>query len=94
MNENSIIVRGDRHLETELGPEVVLMHLEEGRFFTLSGTARRFWELIEQPVSIGSVTDRLLLEFAVDRQTCLAEVIALCRDLQSRTLIHVAEGAA
>jgi hypothetical protein len=90
VNAASIITKGQQHIETVADGEVVLMHVESGRFFTLSGTGRRVWELMAEPVAIGTLIEQLSREFAVDRDTCLGDVVELCQRLEAGGLIDVA----
>ena len=89
VNADTIVAKGQHHVETLADGEVVLMHIENGRFFTLSGTGRRVWELIGEPIAVGALVDRLTGEFSVDRETCLRDVLALCERLDEGQLLDV-----
>lgn len=66
------------------------MHIETGRFFTLSGAGQRIWELMAEPITIGTLTAQLTREFDIDAQTCFTDVVEYCERLQSGELIDVA----
>ena len=87
MDADTIVAKGQHHVETLADGEVVLMHIENGRFFTLSGTGRRVWELIDGPIAIGAIVARLADEYAVDHDACLRDVVALCERLDAGQLI-------
>jgi len=89
VNADTIITRGQKHVETVADGEVVLMHIDTGRFFTLSGTGRRAWELMAEPTSVDAIVARLTDEYDVDDATCRAEIFALCRQLEAGALIDV-----
>ena len=89
MDATTIVARGQQHVETMADGEIVLMHIENGRFFALSGTGRRVWELMAEPIAIGSLVDRLTDEFDVDKADCLDAVIKLCAELEAGALIDV-----
>jgi hypothetical protein len=90
VNADTIISKGQQHVETLADGEVVLMHVESGRFFTLSGTGRRFWELLDKPMAIDALADRLTEEFEVGKAECVNDLLALCERLEARNLIDVA----
>jgi hypothetical protein len=87
VDADTVIARGTQHVETIADGEVVLMHVGSGRFFTLSGTGRRVWELVAEPMTIGALADRLTTEFAVDRQICIRDLVVLCEQFQKGQLI-------
>ena len=89
VNADTIITRGQQHVETVADGEVVLMHIETGRFFTLSGTGRRAWELMAEPVTVDALVAQLVAEYDVDDATCRPEIVELCRQLEAGALIDV-----
>ena len=61
-----------RFSETEIDDEVVVMNLESGEFFSLTGTARAIWQLIDGTRDRGA----LLAELAGDFEAEQAEIAA------------------
>lgn len=90
MDEDATVSRGDNHVESAVGDELVLLHVDNGRFFKLEGTGRRAWELLDAPATLGTLVDRLAAEFRVDRARCLADVRAFCDQLVGAGLLRVA----
>ena len=89
MDAETIIAKGKQHIQTVANGETVLMHTESGRFFSLSGTGRRVWDGMGAPIAVGALVDRLSQEFAVQREICLRDVLALCHQLEAGGLIDV-----
>ncbi|MCW3837669.1 PqqD family protein [Sphingomonas canadensis] len=89
MNADTIVAQGKNQVEAAADGELVLMHVESGRFFTLTGPGIRVWQLMSQPLALGALADRLTGEFAVERDQCLADVAALCEQLSAAELIDV-----
>jgi hypothetical protein len=46
-------------LSSELDGELLLMSIEEGKYFALKGTARHVWDVVEKTCSFGDLCDRL-----------------------------------
>lgn len=78
-------------VETAVGDEIVLMHTGDGRFFSLTGTARRTWELIDGCSDKEALVDALLAEYSAERAAVTADVDALLAKLAQRTLIAIAD---
>jgi hypothetical protein len=74
-----------------LDDQIVLFHLESDRFYELNSTAARFWELLNEGHDDAHVEERMLAEFAVDREQLSAEAEALLQSLKQENLISVDE---
>jgi len=89
VDTDTIVTKGQQHVETVADGEVVLMHIESGRFFSLSGTGRAIWDQMAEPTPVGTIVDNLVAEYDVDPETCRNEVVELCRQLEAGALIDV-----
>jgi pyrroloquinoline quinone biosynthesis protein D len=59
---NAIVKQPDRFSETDIDDEIVVMRLDNGEFFSLTGTAAATWRLID-----GKRSREELLAALVDR---------------------------
>lgn len=91
VDAQTVIAKGKDHVEALADGEVVLMHVEDGRFYSLAGTGRRVWEMLEAPTAIGVLADRLVEEFEVSKEDCVRDLIALCEQLEAGRVIRVAD---
>jgi len=83
----SVVTRGNNHLETEVDGQVFMLCLAQGKYFALDATARRIWGLVAQPVSLGTVVATLTEEYEVEAAQCRAEVLAFAESLLRSGLI-------
>jgi len=84
---DNIVTRGSEHVETEVGGQVLMMSLEQGKYFALDQTARRIWQLVAEPVPLWQVVETLLGEYEVEAERCEAEVLGFAGRLLSNGLI-------
>lgn len=70
-----------------LGNEIVLYNLQSDRFYELSATAARFWELLHEGKDPAQIREQLLKEFSVDATQLDEEAVALVDSLQSEDLV-------
>lgn len=91
---NSVIGRGSEHVETRSGNQTLMMSVEHGKYYSVDATALRIWELIEHPISIGSVVEALIAEYEVDDGECERNVKAFLGELIANGLAVEHEGAA
>lgn len=89
LTDSRVIVRGNRHVETELAGQTLMMSIGQGKYFAVDAVAKRIWDLLAQPRSISDVVDALLDEFDVAPDTCTNEVLAFVAHLQRNDLIDV-----
>jgi len=86
---DTIIRRSDALLSTNLGDDVVMMDIEQGAYYGLEAVAARIWTLTEQPVSVGSLCDRLVAEYQIAPEQCREEVLAFVSELIGRQIVQV-----
>lgn len=64
----------DRFAETALDDELVLMNIDNGSFHALKDTGLAIWQLIDGTRDQAAICAALVESYAVDPQTCQAEV--------------------
>ncbi len=89
IGDNSRIRKTDNHVETMVDDEIVLMHIDNGKFFSLSNTGRKAWELLEEHSSLGALVAAIRAEYDVPEETCRSELVAMLAKLEERTLIAI-----
>ena len=72
---------------------MVILNLESGIYFSLSGVGSRFWELIAEGVSREDAVQRLTAEYKVDASQLESDLDTLLRDLSTEGLVSI-EGQA
>jgi len=76
-------------LDADIDGELVMMNIEQGRYFGLNQTGTRIWALLAQPVVISDLCDKLTAEFSVPPKQCEHEVVAFLETLLIRGLLQV-----
>lgn len=73
--------------ETTVGEEVAVMRLSDGDFFSLTGTARAIWELIDGQRDAAAIVAALSQRYAADAATLAAEVDRFVGELRQAGLL-------
>ncbi len=76
-------------LEAQLDGELVGLHVEQGTCYGFNATATRIWEMIEQPIRLSVLRERLLGEYDIDGETCDEQLQGLLRELQEQGLVEM-----
>jgi hypothetical protein len=63
-------------MSADLEDEIVVLSIDNGRYYNLNEVASRIWALVERPISVAALIDCLVGEFEVDRAICQEEVFA------------------
>lgn len=82
------LVKATGHFsETTIDAEVVVMSLDSGDFFSLTGTARDVWELIDGTRDRAAITDALAQQYAGPRDAIAGEVDTFLAQLSGAGLL-------
>jgi len=93
LTPNAVIAHGEQQVSTIVDGVTVLMNVGNGKYYRLDEIGTRIWALIEKPATVGTVCDRLVQEYQVERATCEADVMALLDGLLDSSLINVVSQA-
>ncbi|WP_164114852.1 PqqD family protein [Sphingorhabdus sp. Alg239-R122] len=90
IKSDSSIRKNENFVETTVDGEVVLMHLDDGRFFSLSDTGKRIWELLDSHDHFDELVTATLREYDVSQEKCRQDLVDLLHNLKERALITIA----
>ena len=83
---NAIVKRRDRFTEADIDDEIVVMRLDNGEFFSLSGTSAEIWRLIDGSRDRGALVAALAADFD-DESRIAADVDAFLVQLRETGLL-------
>lgn len=89
LDPSTLVRRSSELLAMELDGEVVLMSIERGNYYGLARTARRIWELLEQPRSLDDLCDHLLVEYQTTRDALEADVGKFVLQLHEEKIVDL-----
>lgn len=88
---NSVVARPKELPTADVCGEIVMMHLDKGKYFALNPVGSRIWELIEKPQVVEDIITGLLAEYEVDAQTCQDEALEFMNNLYNEDLLDLIE---
>jgi hypothetical protein len=77
----SVLSQANEAPYTELDRELVFLSIENGKYYSLKGTARRIWELLAVPTQMSGLIDTLSKEYGLDPERCAVETIPFLEKL-------------
>ena len=92
MSGQVIVARRPGLIEADVGGDLIALHVDNGACYGFNPTATRIWRLIEQPQDLDALCRTLTIEYAVDREACREQVVAILRQLEGEGLVAFSEG--
>ncbi len=80
--------RNEQTVSGQLHDELVMMDIQQGRYFALNPTATRIWELLENPLDMEGLCRILCREFDVEPEQCHREVQLHLNEMTKLKLLH------
>ncbi len=74
-------------IATDMDGDTVMMSIERGEYYGVSGVGTRIWELLEKPTKLSQVITTICDEFEVDEATCQADAERFIRELIDNGMI-------
>ncbi len=85
----SIIRRNNNLLFNDIDGEIVMLSIENSEYYGMDKIGSRIWELIENPVSVNELIDKLLEEYDVTRDQCTYDTTGFLEQLAEKKLISI-----
>jgi len=85
----TVISRSPSVLTAEVDGEVVMMSIEQGRYFGLDDIGSDIWNRIDPPCSFAALIDRLVADYEADRTTIAADVQALLGRMAAQDVVRL-----
>lgn len=81
--------RNSRTISGRLHDEMVMMDIEQGKYFSLNPVATRIWDLLENALTIDEICGYLADEYEVEMLRCRAEVGELLKEMERLGLVEI-----
>lgn len=89
IQSTSVLHRDPNMLFSKMDQEVVMLSISNSEYYGLDEIGSRIWEILEKPVRVDQLIDRLLEEYEVSRTQCENDVFPLLNELYDKKLIHL-----
>lgn len=84
------LVRNQDLIAAEMDGDVVMLSIENGQYYGLTGIAPRIWELLETPHSVDQLLVDLLQHYDVAEDVLRADLDGFLTDMQQNGLLRLA----
>ena len=87
ISTNSIIQRNEGIVQAEIDGETVMMSIDSGEYYGLDPVASRIWAIIENPLSVQALKEKLLNEYDVSEEQCQSDVLKFLGEMVENNVI-------
>lgn len=89
LDRDSSVQRNPDMIFTDFGVEMVMLSMEDSRYYGINEVGVRVWELMESPMIIAGIIDAICEEFDVSAQQCEQDLLAFLAQLQQKNMVVV-----
>lgn len=89
LSRSSKIVVNKDVVSCDLGGETAMLDMKEGVYYGLNEIGTVIWELIQKPITLLEIIDKILEEYEVDEETCYADTVELIKEMEKNGLIEI-----
>ena len=75
------------YVETEIDDEILLVDLDGGELFSLSGTAREIWRLIDGKRALDEIADTVARDYSVEEKQLQRDIERFVAQLRDAALV-------
>jgi len=80
--------RNSKTISGRLHDEMVMMDIDQGKYFSLNNSATAIWEHLEKPLTVEELCGILTGEFEIDSAQCCKEVSEYLDEMVKIGLVH------
>ena len=91
-NNEKKYVRSSDLVATDMDGETVMMSIERGEYYGISGVGSRVWDLLESPVTLETIVATVCAEFEVEQAACQTDMEGFLAELCEHELISAVAG--
>ncbi len=93
LNRNSIVRRGANQVFCSIDDEVVALSVVRGRYFQVDKIGSVIWDIIEFPISVSDLCNRLTELFDVESSRCELDTLDFLLSMRDAGLVECHESS-
>ena len=89
VNLQSVISRNPEIIHSAMDSEVVMMSVDQGLFFGIDTIGTHIWNLIETPLKVEDLIEKLVVSYDVERSVCENDTLLFLNDMLLKKVILI-----
>jgi hypothetical protein len=91
LSVKNTVVQRTGHLVSYMNGNLVMLSIEQGKYYNLGEIGGDIWHIIITPTKIDSLINQLLGRYEVEKEICQEQVLAFITELFKENLIMVSK---
>ena len=87
MTDRTVLSRREGLMTADMNGSAVMMDIMTGKYYNLGAVGGRIWELLEEPLTLTALVDKLTDEYDVPAKQCRADIEPFLNTLLERGLL-------
>ncbi len=87
MTDATVLSRRAGLMTADMNGSAVMMDIMTGKYYNLGAVGGRIWELLEEPMTIAVLVQKLTDEYDVSAETCRTDILPFLDTLLERGLL-------
>jgi hypothetical protein len=87
---HTTLARNSEIISSKIDDEVIMMSIEEGKYFGLDSIGSIIWELLEESNSLKEILPQLISEFEVSEEQCQKDCMTFILDMLDKKVLIAA----
>ena len=87
MTDTTILSRREGLMTADMNGSAVMMDIMTGKYYNLGQVGGRIWEILEEPMTIAVLVQKLTDEYDVSAETCRTDILPFLDTLLERGLL-------
>ena len=87
MTDTTVLSRRMGLMTADMNGSAVMMDIMSGKYYNLGEVGGRIWELLEEPMTVNALVQKLTAEYDVSAAQCRADIEPFLNTLLDRGLL-------
>ena len=87
MTDTTVLSRRAGLMAADMNGSAVMMDIMTGKYYNLGTVGGRIWELLEEPMTIAAMVEKLTAEYDVSAEKCRSDIEPFLNTLLDRGLL-------
>ena len=90
LTSTTLFTRNPNLVAANIDGDLVMMSIEQGEYFGITGVGSRVWELLATPTTVADIARVICTEYAVEEAACQADMQTFVEELIQLGLVSAA----
>jgi hypothetical protein len=86
---HSVIAKNEEIVTADMDGETVMMSIEMGKYYSLGKTGSVIWSMIDTPLSIEELIEKLMGKYNAGREQCEKDVLSFLGEMLEEGIITI-----